>query len=50
MFSSSGGKVWMDTVMHASVVTASVATTSLQCGKVKRIKEVLLLEVHCNLH
>lgn len=45
MFSSSGGKVWMDTVMRVGVVTASVATSSIQRGKIKHIKEILLLKV-----
>lgn len=36
----------MDTVMHVVVVTAFVATTSLLHGKLKHIKEILLLKVH----
>lgn len=45
MFSSSGGKVWMDMVMRVGVVTAGVATSSIQRGKIKHIKEILLLKV-----
>lgn len=49
MFSSLGGEVWMDMVMHVGVVTACVATTSLQQGKIQHIIDVPLLKVRCNM-